>query len=323
MESAKKGKHGARSNAAARNANANSSSSATTPASATSAGKGSAKDGSSGGKPRGGSAKDKDRDADSSSASTRSQAAAPAAEPASATSTTAPDAPAPEEDADWLVGKWVRLTVHYATPSSTDAASDPAAAAASEPTSASTSPTTDRPNSPENVVEGQVYAYDARNGLIVLQCPSKETANTANKRYDLRAINTRAVASTAVIAGPAGSASAAAGRARTQPSAAAPESWPQGLFPVGAINWESSAHREAANIRVMEAKLAKINVGVGRDAQVLFDALSKTMECRWADATIVVMESVLVVPPYLPENCKSNNERALMRLEGERRKLRL
>ncbi|KAI9216644.1 anticodon-binding domain-containing protein [Blastocladiella britannica] len=77
----------------------------------------------------------------------------------------------------------------------------------------------------------------------------------------------------------------------------------------------------------MEAKLARFGVGVDPSAQLLFDALAKTMSCRWHDATIVVMEQVLVDAPYTPSACRSKDARALERvrkvLQGERRKLRL
>ncbi|ORZ31560.1 anticodon-binding domain-domain-containing protein [Catenaria anguillulae PL171] len=145
------------------------------------------------------------------------------------------------------------------------------------------------------IAEGRVFAYDKANGFVVLQCISNDNPNAATKKFDLRIINTCTITSVSI---PAASSTPA-----------------MDLIPVSAINWETSAHREAANIRLMETKLAKIGVGVGRDAQDLFDALSKTMECRWADSSIVVMDRVIISPPYRPENCKSNDQSALQRIK--------
>jgi hypothetical protein len=38
---------------------------------------------------------------------------------------------------------------------------------------------------------------------------------------------------------------------------------------------------------------------------VLFDSLSKTLPCAWDKDRIVVNESVIVEPPYGPQNCKA------------------
>ncbi|KAJ1497248.1 protein with role in RNA processing [Coelomomyces lativittatus] len=60
-------------------------------------------------------------------------------------------------------------------------------------------------------------------------------------------------------------------------------------------------------------------------AESVFQALSKTMVCRWDNATIWVMDCVRVFPPYTIEQCHGNDPVALERvrkvLQGERQRL--
>lgn len=99
------------------------------------------------------------------------------------------------------------------------------------------------------------------------------------------------------------------------------------LIPMAQIPVDKIKARQVEGIRYMEERIAKIGVGVSKDGQDIFDALAKTMECRWHEQTIVVMESVLIQPPYRVEDCKGSDKNALTRvkkvLEGERRRLKL
>ncbi|KNE62372.1 hypothetical protein AMAG_07596 [Allomyces macrogynus ATCC 38327] len=198
------------------------------------------------------------------------------------------------------VGHWVRIELGLAP-----TAPDGAAAAVATP------------------FVGQIYAYDPVNELVVLQCVNRDhPASALTKKLDLRFIHTRSIRQVTVLSSPPAEAK---GLPALDASVAAPLE--QTLLPVTAIHWEQTVQREAAAVRVMQGKVAKLGVGVGRDGQEIFDALSKTMECRWHETAIVVMDSVLIAAPYTPAACQGNDERALMRvrkvLEGERRKLGL
>ncbi|KAG0089498.1 hypothetical protein BGZ92_004691 [Podila epicladia] len=96
---------------------------------------------------------------------------------------------------------------------------------------------------------------------------------------------------------------------------------------VGYIQLDKIQQREQQAIRDAQVAAARIGVGVSSSAQDIFDALSKTLPCRWAKDSIVVMDEVIIAPPYEPENCKANASasytlaRVKKVLEGERFRL--
>ncbi|KAI8390866.1 anticodon-binding domain-containing protein [Radiomyces spectabilis] len=98
-------------------------------------------------------------------------------------------------------------------------------------------------------------------------------------------------------------------------------------LPVNAVNLDRLRGRESDAMKGHLQQAAKIGVGVTKEAQDIFDALAKTLPCRWSNDTIIVLDEVLISPPYEVENCKANASAAasLARvkkvLEGERRRL--
>ncbi|KAI7840146.1 hypothetical protein COHA_005929 [Chlorella ohadii] len=73
--------------------------------------------------------------------------------------------------------------------------------------------------------------------------------------------------------------------------------------PLPAVDLQRCREREDKAVRAAEAEAAKIGVGVTRQAQVIFDALAKTLPCRWDGERIVVLDEIVVSPPY--ETCTS------------------
>ncbi|KAF9986633.1 hypothetical protein BGZ75_001573 [Mortierella antarctica] len=96
---------------------------------------------------------------------------------------------------------------------------------------------------------------------------------------------------------------------------------------VGFVHFDRIRQREQQAVREAQAAAARIGVGVSTAGQEIFDALSKTLPCRWAKESIVVMDEVIIAPPYEPENCKANASssytlaRVKKVLEGERSRM--
>lgn len=93
------------------------------------------------------------------------------------------------------------------------------------------------------------------------------------------------------------------------------------------IDWNALKARERAAVEKELKKKHSRGPGVGKEAQDIFDALSRTLDVRWHEQNIVVLDSVMIRPPYGPEDCKALGKEtmALQRvkkvLEMEKRKV--
>jgi len=85
--------------------------------------------------------------------------------------------------------------------------------------------------------------------------------------------------------------------------------------------------REAEAIDFARTRMA--GEGVSVEAQLIFDALSKTMPCHWDKSDIVVLDDVRITSPYSASNIVGNNvaanklliDRLKVILEGEKKRL--
>ncbi|KAG0352456.1 hypothetical protein BG005_008124 [Podila minutissima] len=210
----------------------------------------------------------------------------------------------------------------------------------------------------DEVFEGQVYAYDVLMNCVSVTpavTPSAYYSPSANNngtnngtvrpRYDFRILKINYIKDVTpinpssspeqlgVASSPSISTKSNNGSVVTSPN---PESVDSNITnniystvvpALGYIQLDKIQQREQQAIREAQVAAARIGVGVSSSAQDIFDALSKTLPCRWAKDSIVVMDEVIIAPPYEPENCKANASasytlaRVKKVLEGERFRL--
>eukprot|EP00887_Chlorella_sp_A99_P006198 scaffold3.g6198.t1 len=95
------------------------------------------------------------------------------------------------------------------------------------------------------------------------------------------------------------------------------------------VDPKRGAERERKAVAAAQAEAAKIGEGVSAEAQQIFDALAKTLPCRWDGPKIVVLEEITIVDPYGPENCTclTRDDAAMDRVKkvlvAERQRLRV
>ena len=93
-----------------------------------------------------------------------------------------------------------------------------------------------------------------------------------------------------------------------------------GPTPVSSLDSNVVNTKLEAAIRLRQEDAAKIGKNVSEFAQQLFFSLAKTLPCRWDNQTIVVMDNILIAPPYTAESCSiltgDNKSPALERIKS-------
>ncbi|KAK9823738.1 hypothetical protein WJX72_005050 [[Myrmecia] bisecta] len=150
-------------------------------------------------------------------------------------------------------------------------------------------------------LEGQVFAYDKNTNCCILLQPGSTPFHNHLRILKANYIKTVVTAK----------------RANQQPDLHLP-----------VVDMQRCRDREERALQAALQEAAKIGVGVTKEAQTLFNALSKTMPTRWNNTTIVVLDEVSISEPYRLENCttkhpedKSTLQRVRKVLEAERKRL--
>jgi len=142
----------------------------------------------------------------------------------------------------------------------------------------------------QQTFEGTVVAYDALSGIIILDVGSEQVP-----QRDLVMITAAFVNRVELL-------SLQADSGKQLPT----------LPPI------SQAYVQQKLARALDERqreVDKIGRGVPESAQTIFDALDKTMSCSWDGSTIVVMNAVRILPPYLAASCSGGSANALARVK--------
>ncbi|RDW43647.1 anticodon-binding domain-domain-containing protein [Yarrowia lipolytica] len=83
--------------------------------------------------------------------------------------------------------------------------------------------------------------------------------------------------------------------------------------PVGFVDLDAVKRREGDVVNQEMRKQANKGVGVTEQGQEIYDAIAKTLPCRWDGKSILAVEEVQIDPPYNTLSCKANkpNSQAL------------
>ncbi|XP_057256074.1 protein LSM12 [Pezoporus wallicus] len=82
--------------------------------------------------------------------------------------------------------------------------------------------------------------------------------------------------------------------------------------PLASLNVSKLATKARTEKEEKLSQAYAISAGVSLEGQQLFQTIHKTIkDCKWQEKNIVVMEEVVIAPPYQVENCKGKEGSAL------------
>ncbi|KAJ2696195.1 hypothetical protein FB645_006276 [Coemansia sp. IMI 203386] len=70
------------------------------------------------------------------------------------------------------------------------------------------------------------------------------------------------------------------------------------------VNMAAVEARKKRSLMQAQERASRIGVGVTDVAQSIFEALSRTLPCRWDQSKIVVLDEVIIESPYSVDNCR-------------------
>ncbi|KAJ2077965.1 hypothetical protein H4R24_004803 [Coemansia sp. RSA 988] len=131
-------------------------------------------------------------------------------------------------------------------------------------------------------IEGLLFTYDVYSGVVALVSACADAEGSERKQVHLvKAANISDV------------------RVLSKEESVLSDIPEINVVPVAAI--EARKQRALAQER---ERASRIGVGVSDRAQSIFEALSKTMPCRWENDRIVVLDEVIIESPYTVESCR-------------------
>ncbi|KAJ1799545.1 hypothetical protein LPJ59_001756 [Coemansia sp. RSA 2399] len=172
----------------------------------------------------------------------------------------------------------------------------------------------------DRVIEGVLFAYDVYSGVVAVVSPSSgadfqtvtgaaPSTSGVRQQTQVDLIKAANIADVQVI-GKQGDDASGFYMPELQ------------KVPAGVIE----ARKQKALVQARE-RASRIGVGVSDKAQSIFDALSRTLPCRWSQGKIVVLDEISIEPPYNVDDCRdltggsSSLQRVKKVLQGELNRL--
>ncbi|XP_043359427.1 protein LSM12 homolog isoform X2 [Dermochelys coriacea] len=138
----------------------------------------------------------------------------------------------------------------------------------------------------EQRLQGEVVAFDYPSKMLALKCPS---SSGKPNHADILLVNLQYVSEVEIIND----------RTETPP-------------PLASLNVSKLANKARTEKEEKMSQAYAISAGVSLEGQQLFQTIHKTIkDCKWQEKNIVVMEDVVIAPPYQVENCKGKEGSAL------------
>jgi len=154
-------------------------------------------------------------------------------------------------------------------------------------------------------IEGGIFTYDSTTNCVTLIQPGSNAHSNLKKSY--RVLKTSFIKEMVYLGRPEES------LADFEDLAPPP------------INKEKIRAKEEQVLRQLQEEANRIGEGVTREAQEIFNALAKTLPCRWRREAIIVFDDVVISPPYTGDKCTGRDpvtlDRVKLVLEGERKRL--
>ncbi|SCZ91034.1 BZ3500_MvSof-1268-A1-R1_Chr1-3g02497 [Microbotryum saponariae] len=200
------------------------------------------------------------------------------------------------------------------------------------PTTSSTPPPSTPANSlPSQTAKGTLYTVDHHTQCLVLTTPSTSSTSTTNKSSSSSSTTTTTTTTTRNYSfHPFASI-----QSTTLLSTLPDPSLPPLSTSTSKTTPDLRMDQEEMKLRIEKGVAALVKersrkppqgVGVTPETQALFDGLAKTMPVRWHGAQIIVMDQVIISPPYTVDQVKGEKgahegvERVKKVLQGERQR---
>lgn len=135
----------------------------------------------------------------------------------------------------------------------------------------------------DEVFEGDLFCFDDKSDVAVFRQHLDHTTAKSNLRF----VSNSAIKSLKYV-GP--------GRETIPPST-----------PLPPVNRDALIAKERAALEKAHTRASQIGVGVSKEAQQIFDALSRTYPCQWSGQTIIALDTIHISPPYTADACTCTN----------------